>query len=139
MLSSSLALFLVPAVATAKLWGWPDSFTVTANLSNDNSGIRVCPGWGTWCGYCANVQDFQLSPGGPMAFMYVGDWNWAHIKKENSAWVDFWRQGKSDTFNMYESNQDGTVHGQCQVVDFYRDAQKCGDRNAYVQLNCWQW
>lgn len=140
MLSSSLALFLVPAVATAKLWGWPDSFTVTANLpTNEDNPMRVCPGWGTWCGDCAHVQDFQLSPGGLMGFLNVKGWDWAHIKKENSAWVDFWRQGKSDTFNMYESNQDGTVHGQCQIVDFNRDEQRCGDRTALVLLHCWQW
>lgn len=141
MLLLPLVLSLIPASSTAKLWGWPDSFTVTFRAETpQDANLFVCPGWGSWCGDCVQVQDFKItSAGGQVPIMMPETWTWAHLQKDGSAWVDFWRQGKSDTFNMYETNKDGTVHGQCQLVDFHRDTQNCGDHHVMVFLNCWQW
>lgn len=144
MLLLPLALSLVPAAATAKLWGWPDSFSVSADVFGDNisdpNWMRVCSGWGNWChDDCQSIQHFdhRLAVGG--SYLHPEVWTWAQIQKENSAWVDFWRQGNSDTFNMYESNKDGTVHGQCQIVHFHEEPQHCLGRKVMVLLNCWQW
>lgn len=143
MLSSTFLLLLAPAAATAKLWGWPDSFTVSIEESENawaEYDTRVCSGWGNWCGNCDWVQDFQESVHAFGLYKTPTLWQWAHIKKENSAWIDFWRQGDSNSFNMYETNQDGTVHGQCQIVDFFTSEQDCGGgRKPLVLLNCWQW
>lgn len=142
LLSYVLLLLLAPLSVTAKLWGWPDSFTLHTVGSNEwgKWGIptnpTICPGWDNWCSnQCVGVQRLDHRDWGP----YPTTWQWAHIRKEGSAWVDFWRQGDSNTFNMYESNKDGRIQGQCQIVDFYKSWIPCGDRQLQIFLHCWQW
>lgn len=144
MLLSSAVLLLAPAAATAKLWGWPDSFTVSAETVSEGmkiyNNMQICSGWGNWCGQCDNANHIDDGDNGYGSYFLPERWHWINLRKDNSAWVDFWRQGDSDTFNMYESNQDGTVHGQCQIVDFHGDSQTCSkSRSTRVLLNCWQW
>lgn len=140
MLLSSAVLLFAPAAATAKLWGWPDSFTVSAKVNSGGMNMQICSGWGNWCGQCDNVNHIDDGHNQVASYLFPKNWHWLNLRKDNSAWVDFWRQGDSDTFNMYESNQDGSVHGQCQIVDFSQETQSCsGVWDTRVLLNCWQW
>lgn len=141
MLLNSALVVLASTAASAKLWGWPDTFTISYDDYNRNK-MRACDGWGNWCddGACKPMQHFDCAPNSEHALHRLPQyWSWGTFRKEGSAWLDVWRQGDSHTFNMYESNQNGTVHGQCQAVDFALDIHECGHKKTNVILNCWQW
>lgn len=140
-----LSLLILPLSASAKLWGWPDEFSVHKMELKQNwppgshgEAFYMCPGWDNWCkgveGGCEEMQHFK--PSGRLASGSI------YMQKANAAWMDLWRVGDTTTYDMYEQNGDGAVHGQCQLTN--RAPHDCDNTfftSSIVQvyLHCWQW
>lgn len=144
MLPQTVVLLLSPALASAKLWGWPDDFSIDERQgqshyppseASPNFGY-MCEGFGDWCNWdkCRQMQAFQIS-GNRLGGNYM------FLQMENAAWVDLWKVGDSETYNMYEQSGDGTVHGQCEIAENFVGCKEGWNYTVwvYVRLHCWQW
>lgn len=149
MLYSSLLLIALSSSTQAKLWGWPeDDFSIhkqelQANFKPQSLGSEsvFCPGWGKWCKgdkgndpSCETLNKFVYSGRMPVGNFY--------IEKPNSAQIDLWRIEGTETYNIFERGEDGTIHGQCQLHKSFREAcQYTGFTELWIRpmLHCWQW
>lgn len=142
--ASTLILLTTGIVANAKLWGWPDDFALVYrhDLDNGKTHFKICEGWGNFCddSRCQDLDTMEVSPGG-MGSIVPTSWKYVNMRKGGSAWLDAWR-AEGDTFNMFEQNGDGSVHGQCQIAadDLKKGEQPCNDWVTFAPyLHCWQW
>lgn len=137
MVSVSTLILLTGGLASsvnAKLWGWPNDFAL---VRGSDLVLRECDGWGDFCDE-SKYHDFQETNFKPDYSSFdLTRSDWIHFRKDGSAWIDIWHEN-GDTFNMFESNQDGTVQGQCQV--HHGGYVDCGGgRQVRPLLHCWQW
>lgn len=130
---------LLAPTAHAWLWGWPKEWTI----SQTSKGYVACEGSGNYCptatGWdkCRVLQEFRGDRDG--SWFWNHDFNWGTMRKKNSAWIDLWK-ADGGKWNLFESNKDGHVHGQCEAIRRGGDCPN-GD-NAHlsvVALHCWQW
>lgn len=133
--------FALLAPAQAWLWGWPKEWTV----SLAGGGYVVCEGTGNYCptatGWdkCDRVEEFRSDQANHNSWFWAHDFGWAHMRKPNAAWVDIWR-GDDGKYNMYESNKDGHVHGQCEPVRSGGDCPGADRKHlSMIAMHCWQW
>lgn len=133
-------VLLAPS-AHAWLWGWPKEWTV----SMVDTGYAACEGTGNYCptatgwNKCQRLEQFRGDQVKKNTWFWSYSFNWGHMRKSNSAWVDIWKSSDGK-YNMYETNKDGRVHGQCEVVRRGGDCPN-GDNShlAMIVLHCWQW
>lgn len=130
---------LLSPTAHAWLWGWPGEWTVSffegGWIACDGRGENVCPSSSGW-DKCRRLQDFRGDKSN--SFWWVDKPDWGMMRKENSAWIDMWKQSDM-RYNLYETNKDGHVHGMCELVG---KPAWCPDGDKHMPLtamHCWQW
>lgn len=152
MLAQTAILFLVgPAIATAKLQGWPDEFTILEPMKGDgNSGIddvfggifgsnhkgqAVCEGPDA----CTSVSSGKCT--GTRVFKFGEAGKFLSLQRDGSDPMDLWQtEGQGLAYDMYLKNGDGTVHGQCQPMlkQPLTCAGRAGTDMAGVRMRCKQ-
>lgn len=144
MLSKLSILLVTPFLADAKLWGWPDEFTISSYGRlyaypkwGGSNAYYMCNGIGNYCNLdqCEKMQHFDWSGRFPTKHVY--------LQKGTAAWMDLWRvDGTQTTYNMYEQSGDGTIHGQCQTLqrkDITCEYNGFTSDKAMPYLHCQQW
>lgn len=155
------SLLIAAGLAHAKLWGWDDAFTlVVRNMGKNPLGnwywmAASCQGWGNWCDNqsCKRLQNFNVDLGGVdrkkdqwySAALQATNYDWAHIERENGAWIDLWRRGDG-RFDIFENNrQPAHPHGFCESLkDPNGDGQwhvfcDNGKTDTIIALACYQY
>lgn len=154
MLSTTTLLFLVPTLASAKLWGWPDEFTIHRSWgkqsNNPISRTMACQSWYNFCNensaVCTDLQLYNGNGGQPRDSSYV------EVRMENAAWMDLWRAGNTGKYDIFEHNGDGSIAGYCTLENKYIRPANCNTEQGYccnedwwiwhsgqVDFHCWQY
>lgn len=148
MLVSNVILLLTPTLAAAKLWGWPDDFSIHVHSGKQNWPMKasslntadsfwMCPGFGDWCEKLESLQCQQLQH-----YKSNQGWDWGsfiYLQKDGAAWLNLWKDG--DHYNVYEQDGDGQIHGQCKAEGnhFACDGGVNFTWWVTLRLHCWQW
>lgn len=131
---------LLAPTAHAWLWGWPGEWTVSefegGHVVCNGRGENVCPQTTGW-DKCKFLQDFRGDKG-DRGYWWSKEFNWGTMRKENSAWIDMWRQSDG-RWNLYESNKDGHVHGMCERAAKLAWCPGNDKHMPSIALHCWQW
>lgn len=134
-LKSFILLFAAPA--SAKLWGWPDTFILKTSAVKSLWGEpiwQVCDGFDACGGKCTGVEEFTSN-----GWKDMRNFSWAILKRKKSAWIDMW-QVNSVTYHLYESGKgENGPQGQCEIADAEWWKRECGGKRTTVKLRCWQW
>lgn len=143
MLPRVSLFLLVASLADATLWGWPGEFTISSYgrliaypPGDYGETYYTCNGWHNWCdlSQCEEMEHFKWSGRFPTGYVYA--------QKPNAAWMDLWRLEGTNTYNIFEKNGDGTVHGQCQVDSMQPETCEYNgftSDKAMPYLHCWQY
>ncbi|EKC97987.1 hypothetical protein A1Q2_07784 [Trichosporon asahii var. asahii CBS 8904] len=128
--------------AHAWLWGWPGEWTISyfegGYIACDGHGQNVCPQTTGFDKCSPRLQEFRGDTGNNEMTWWTYDFNWGTMRKENSAWIDMWK-ASDGRWNLYESNRDGHVHGQCER---WAKIGECGGKDKHMPhtvFHCWQW
>ncbi|EJT49233.1 hypothetical protein A1Q1_01714 [Trichosporon asahii var. asahii CBS 2479] len=134
---SAALLFLAATPASAKLWGWPESWIMKAETTKSLWGDpvwQVCDGFSPCNDKCTGVEEFTSN-----GFRDMRNFSWAILKRKKSAWIDMW-QVNSVTYHLYESGKgENGPQGQCEIADAVWWQRKCGSKKITIKMRCWQW
>lgn len=140
LLNIPFTFILLAVPIHARLWGWPDDFSVSFHYRGrvtetiPQYGVQVCSGWGNWCDptQCQWAQQLRTNGNNPKD---IWRWRWMQVRKQDAAWIDLWRSS-GDTFNLFETGR-AEQQGQCQLAGEQR--VNCGDDHYIALVHCWQW